>query len=81
MVEVENETCQPKKKEFFPCKIIGTLIFSLLLSIVIEWVGNAFQYWDRSGYLYSKLVMQNEFGWFSSEFQKKIFFIVRGTIY
>lgn len=37
MAEVENETRQLKKKEFFPYKIMGTLIFSLLLSIVIEW--------------------------------------------
>lgn len=37
MAEVENETRQLKEKEFFPYKIMGTLIFSLLLSIVIEW--------------------------------------------
>ena len=37
MAEVENETRQLKKKEFFPYKIMGTLIFLLLLSIVIEW--------------------------------------------
>ena len=81
MAEVENETRQLKKKEFFPYKIIGTLIFSLLLSIVIEWGGIAFQYWDPPGYLHSKLVMQNEFGWFSSEFQKNTALQCAGTIY
>ena len=81
MAEVENETRQLKKKEFFPYKIIGTLIFSLLLSIVIEWGGIAFQYWDPPVYLHSKLVMQNEFGWFSSEFQKNTALQCAGTIY
>lgn len=65
---------EPAKKESFLCKVFGTLIFSLLLSIVIEWVGIAFQYWDPPGYLHSKLVMQNEFGWFSSEFQKSLLY-------
>ncbi|OOF53749.1 integrating conjugative element membrane protein [Rodentibacter genomosp. 2] len=72
--EQDKSQLEKKKKEFLPCKVIGTLIFSLLLSIVIEWVGIAFQYWEPPGYLHSKLVMKNEFGWFSTEFQKSLLY-------
>jgi len=43
--------------------------------------GIAFQYWDPLGYLHSKLVMQNKFDWFSSEFQKKPALQCAGIIY
>lgn len=74
MADVEDKHDNKVKKEFLPCKIIGTLIFSLFLSIVIEWVGIALQYWEPPGYLHSKLVMQNEFQWFSTDFQKSLLY-------
>ncbi|QPB42855.1 TIGR03747 family integrating conjugative element membrane protein [Rodentibacter haemolyticus] len=74
MAEKEQEASSSKKKEFLPCKVIGTLIFSLILSIIIEWVGIAFQYWEPPGYLHSKLVMQNEFKWFSTDFQQSLLY-------
>ncbi|CAM3802509.1 TIGR03747 family integrating conjugative element membrane protein [Avibacterium endocarditidis] len=54
-----------------PCTLIGVLITSLLLSIMIEWVGIAY-FWSEQGAEHSKQVMLTEFNWFSEGFQQSL---------
>lgn len=71
MAEDQQQTV--KKESSLLCRIIGTLIVSLLLSIVIEWLCITFL-WPEQGHLHSKQVMQEEFGWFSAEFQRSLIY-------
>ena len=63
----------PQKQPGILCTVSKTLIISLLLSIVVEWVCIAFV-WPEQGYHHSKNVMQQEFDWFSSEFQQSLIY-------
>ena len=62
-----------KRKSSLPCRVISTLILSLLLSIIVEWLCITFL-WPEEGYLHSKRVMQEEFAWFSAEFQQSLIY-------
>lgn len=77
MAEDQQQTV--KKESSLPCRIIGTLTVSLLLSIVIEWLCITFL-WPEQGHLHSKQVMQEEFGWFSAEFQQSLLYSAPVTL-
>lgn len=53
--------------------VIGTLLLSLFLSIIVEWVCMTWV-WTEAGAEHSKAVMYEEFGWFSSEFQQSLIY-------
>lgn len=53
--------------------IIGTLLLLLFLSIIVEW-GCMTWVWTETGAEHAKAVMYEEFGWFSSEFQKSLIY-------
>lgn len=62
-----------QKKSGLISSIIGTLIVSLLLSIVIEWICMTW-IWAEAGAEHSKAVMYEEFGWFSKEFRQSLIY-------
>lgn len=63
----------PEKSPSFLCRIVSTLLLSLLFSIVVEWLCIAFM-WPEEGHLHSQKVMLEEFGWFSREFQQSVLY-------
>lgn len=69
----QNVPPQAPQKSSFIGKIFGTVIVSLVLSIVIEWIGMAF-IWQDQGVNHSKQMMAQEFAWFSSEFQQSLIY-------
>ncbi|MFC1040796.1 TIGR03747 family integrating conjugative element membrane protein [Pasteurella multocida] len=73
MADNTNNQQPVKKESSLPCRIVTTLILSLLLSIIIEWLCMTF-IWPEQGHLHSKQVMQEEFGWFSTEFQQSLIY-------
>lgn len=73
MTDNTNNQQPVKKESSLPCRIVTTLILSLLLSIIIEWLCLTFV-WPEQGHLHSKQVMQEEFGWFSTEFQQSLIY-------
>lgn len=74
MSDNQQREAKPVKKEsILPCRIVTTLILSLLLSIIVEWLCITFV-WPEQGHLHSKQVMENEFGWFSAEFQQSLIY-------
>ncbi|MDP0228308.1 hypothetical protein Q7323_06540 [Glaesserella parasuis] len=62
----ENQQSTPQqvvqKQPNFLCTITKTLIASLILSIIIEWLCITFV-WPEQGAMHSKNVMKEEFGW------------------
>lgn len=73
MSESETIKDKPKRKPFLLCTIIGTLMASLLFSILIEWIGIVF-FWSEAGAEHSKQVMLKEFDWFSEGFQHSLLY-------
>lgn len=73
----ENQQSTPQqvvqKQPNFLCTIIKTLIASLILSIIIEWLCITFV-WPEQGAMHSKNVMKEEFGWFSAQFQQSLLY-------
>ena len=53
-------------------KIISILLFSLLMSILIEWAGITTDFWVEPGYHHSKQMMLSELGWFESHFTESL---------
>lgn len=70
---IQTEQNTVKKKSSLPCRIVTTLILSLILSIIVEWIGITFL-WPEEGHLHSKRVMLEEFGWFAAEFQQSLIY-------
>lgn len=68
-----QQQSEVKKESSLPCRIISTLMLSLLLSIIIEWLCITFV-WPEEGHLHSQRVMQEEFAWFSAEFQQSLIY-------
>lgn len=62
-----------RKRSSLIGRIIGTLFFSLFLSIIIEWIGMAF-IWEEPGAGHSQAVMEQEFTWFSAEFRQGLLY-------
>lgn len=52
--------------------VIATLALSLLLSILLEWIGIAF-WWPEQGHLHSQNMMLAEMQWLSNDFTQSIF--------
>lgn len=73
MTDQRSTHPQPRKEPGFISSIIGTLLLSLLLSIIVEWVCMTWV-WEEAGAEHSKAVMFQEFGWFSSEFQHSLIY-------
>lgn len=63
----------PQRKSSLITKILGTLIVSLFVSILIEWLGIAF-FWAEEGAEHSKNVMIKEFAWLSSDFRQSLLY-------
>ncbi|KGA36280.1 membrane protein [Pectobacterium brasiliense] len=57
----------------WPWKLIGIILGSLLLSLLIEYVGIAF-FWPTEGAAHSQQVMNTELGFLSSEFKRSLLF-------
>ncbi|HBD1844111.1 TPA: TIGR03747 family integrating conjugative element membrane protein [Salmonella enterica] len=55
----------------WPWALIGVLLASLLLSLVIEYVGIAF-IWPEEGAAHSERVMNTELGYLSTEFKRSL---------
>lgn len=70
---VERTQQKPKGMLHIPCDVIKTLLVSLVLSIVVEWLCIAF-IWPEQGYQHSKNVMTEGFHYFSQEFQRSILY-------
>ncbi|OLU25503.1 integrating conjugative element membrane protein [Pseudomonas sp. PA15(2017)] len=51
---------------------IGVLLLSLLMSIVIEWIGMAMKWWTEDGYLHSQAMLQVELGWIAKDFTQSL---------
>ncbi|MBV6524448.1 TIGR03747 family integrating conjugative element membrane protein [Ursidibacter maritimus] len=74
MAQNQQENSSPARKESsLPCRIVTTLIISLILSIIVEWLCITFV-WPEQGHLHSKQVMQDELGWLSAEFQQSLIY-------
>ena len=56
----------------FISKVIATLLVSLLLSILLEWICIAFV-WPEEGHLHSQRMMLKELGWLSEDFTRGFF--------
>lgn len=52
--------------------VIATLALSLLLSILLEWIGIAF-WWSEQGHLHSQNMMLAEMQWLSGDFTQSLF--------
>jgi len=50
--------------------IIGTYLGSLMLSIIIEWFGIFFEWWDPPGAEHSKQSLETELDWLNSDFKQ-----------
>ncbi len=55
----------------WPWALVGMLLASLLVSLVIEYVGMAF-FWPELGAAHSEAVMTTELGYLSSEFKRSL---------
>ncbi|WAJ37262.1 TIGR03747 family integrating conjugative element membrane protein [Pseudomonas sp. GOM7] len=51
---------------------VGVLLLSLCVSILIEWLGIAFDLWDEEGYLHAKAMLTIELGWISDDFTRSL---------
>ncbi|HFO7430739.1 TPA: TIGR03747 family integrating conjugative element membrane protein [Escherichia coli] len=55
----------------WPWMLVGILFSSLLLSLLVEYIGIAF-FWPEQGAAHSEAVMKTELGWLSSEFTRSL---------
>lgn len=68
-----NKTTKQKGGVFhYLGKLIAALFISLLLSIVLEWVGISF-FWQEEGYRHSQKMMLTELGWLSADLTQGLF--------
>ena len=63
---------KPKGKPSWPGRIVGALLFSLTVSILLEWVGIAF-FWPEQGAQHSMDMMSYELQYLHSDFKKGLF--------
>ncbi len=70
---------EPEKKRGALTRTLGlvllvviTLVFALFFSIIVEWLGMYFQWWDLSGSEHAKSILVTEYGWLYSEYQTSI---------
>lgn len=70
---IERTQKKPKGVRHIPCDILKTLLVSLVLSIIVEWLCIAF-IWPEQGYMHSKKIMMEEFQFFSQDFQQSILY-------
>ncbi len=52
-----------------PLTIVMTLFLSLLLNIVIEWVGIGTEYWKQPGAEHALSMLRTELGWLNDDFK------------
>ncbi len=76
-----NSQSQPRPQEapkgvlglFHKAKLaVGVLFLSLVMSILIECAGIAFDWWDEKGYLHAEAMLQVELGWISADFTRSL---------
>lgn len=60
----------------WPWMLVGILFSSLLLSLLVEYIGIAF-FWPEQGAAHSEAVMKTELGWLSSEFTRSLLLSTR----
>jgi integrating conjugative element membrane protein (TIGR03747 family) len=80
----EIEKRQTAKAGFFqnvltlPLRLLWIVMFSMLLSIVIEWLGMAFDWWvvlfDQAGSDHAYQTMKSEMGWIDTSYKESLFF-------
>ncbi|MBE0469920.1 MAG: TIGR03747 family integrating conjugative element membrane protein [Methyloprofundus sp.] len=50
--------------------LILAIIGSVVLSIVIEWMGIFFEWWEQPGAEHAKMMLEKELGWLNSDFKE-----------
>ncbi len=55
-----------------PMQLVGILLVSLLCSILIEWVGIYWQWWDQPGAEHARMTMEREMSWLDTEFSRSL---------
>ena len=55
-----------------PMRLLGILLVSLLCSIVIEWAGIYWQWWEQPGAEHARATMMREMSWLDSEFSRSL---------
>jgi integrating conjugative element membrane protein (TIGR03747 family) len=53
--------------------IIGLLLLSLLVSILLEWAGIAFSFWDKPGTDHSREMLLTEVSYLETDFKRRLF--------
>lgn len=73
----EAQRVQAKPKGFIgktinlPFAILGLLLVSLLLSIILEWIG-IFFFWREEGWHHSQMMFNTELGWLNDNFKQSL---------
>lgn len=57
-----------------PFQILGIVIVSLFTSILIEWAGMYWDWWDQPGAAHAKQIMEAEIGWLDQSFGRSLVF-------
>ena len=68
-----NKKAPGKISSFFSFlgSAIGVLLISIILSIVIEWLGVTFNFWHEQGYHHAKKMFNTELNWVLGDFLPK----------
>ena len=48
--------------------VFGILVISIIISIIIEWLGIAFDWWQEPGYHHAKTMFETELNWVLGDF-------------
>lgn len=55
-----------------PFRIAAVLLFAMFSSIILEWVGIYFDWWDRPGGGHAAAVLASEVGWIDTQFTRSL---------
>lgn len=70
----EQQVKKKKKGLFYYINaVLAALLGSLILSIILEWLGIAFL-WPEEGHLHSQKMMLTELGWLSDSLTRGLFY-------
>lgn len=57
-----------------PMQLVGILLLSLLCSVLIEWAGIYWSWWEQPGAMHARETMEREMGWLDTEFTRSLVF-------
>ncbi|MFG6179694.1 DUF4400 domain-containing protein, partial [Halomonas sp. THAF12] len=55
-----------------PLRIAIVVLVSLICSVVIEWLGIAFEWWHLPGAEHARVTMENEMGWLDTRYTRSL---------